>query len=114
MTRRIYISGPMGGYPDLNEPAFRAAAAVIAWRGDEPIVPHDIPPHEHEGPCPQLYGDAAPGRHDSGCHLRADIAVMMTCDRVYRLSGWPSSQGARVESAVAELVGIRLMPVPLS
>ena len=58
----VYISGPMAGYDGLNEVAFRAAAQTILDRGDAPLVPHDIEPHQHPGrECASVYGAVTAG-----------------------------------------------------
>ena len=75
--RTVYISGPMAGYPNMNEPAFRAAEGTIREGNDEPLTPHDLLPHSHTGACPKVYGDGRPGDHDGGCYLRGDLAAML-------------------------------------
>lgn len=106
--RTIYIAGPMSGHDDLNEPAFRAAAAeweALGWRA---IVPHDVAPYEHDRDCPPVYGDrVAGGSHDGGCYLRADLLDLLVADAAHFLCGWQESRGARVEHAVAEAVGLK-------
>jgi len=102
---RVYICGPIAGHPDLNRASFERAAAFLKERGDTPVNPHDIPVWEHEGECPPVYGYKNPGaEHDGGCYLRTDIAVMVTCERIYRLKGWQKSFGASKEVIVAELL----------
>ena len=107
----VYISGPMAGYDGLNEVAFRAAAQTILDRGDAPLVPHDIEPHQHPGrECAPVYGaEATEGGHDGGCYLRADLADMLkVADSLYLLPGWSRSRGAQIEVLIA-----RLMHIPI-
>lgn len=107
----VYISGGMAGYDGLNEVAFRAAAQTILDRGDAPLVPHDIEPHQHPGrECAPVYGaEAAEGGHDGGCYLRADLADMLkVADSLYLLPGWSRSRGAQIEVLIA-----RLMHMPI-
>ena len=105
--RTVYISGPMAGYPNMNEPAFRAAEGTI-WEGnDEPLTPHDLLPHSHTGACPKVYGDGRPGDHDGGCYLRGDLAAMLDkADSLYVLPGWSRSRGAQIEVLIARLLRI--------
>ena len=105
----VYICGPMTGHPDLNEPAFRAAAREVRANGFAPLVPHDIKPLRHPGrDCAPVYGvEAAEGGHDGGCYLRADLAyVLMYADSLYVLPGWSRSRGAQLEVLIARLFRI--------
>lgn len=107
----VYISGGMAGYDGLNEVAFRAAAQTILDRGDAPLVPHNIVPHEHLGrECAPVYGsEAAEGGHDGGCYLRADLAdVLKVADSLYLLPGWSRSCGAQIEVLIARLMRISI------
>lgn len=107
----VYISGGMAGYDGLNEVAFRAAAQTILDRGDAPLVPHDIKPHQHPGrECAPVYGaEAAEGGHDGGCYLRADLADMLkVADSLYLLPGWSRSRGAQIEVLIARLMHISI------
>ena len=105
--RTVYISGPMAGYPNMNEFAFRAAEGTI-WEGsDEPLTPHDLLPHSHTGACPKVYGDGRPGDHDGGCYVRGDLVAMLeTADSLYVLPGWSRSRGAQIEVLIARLLRI--------
>lgn len=102
---KVYIAGPITGYLDLNEPAFRSEAERVHAEGDEPVVPLDIQAHEHEGDCPPTYSKPMPG-HGSACFLRADLKALLDCDVVRMLPGWETSVGARLEHSVAAHVGI--------
>jgi len=91
--KKIYISGPISGHDDKNEPAFRAGAD--RWLDIMfPVVPHDIP---------LLPGFEVDGWHH---HMRADIAGMMSCDAIYMLRGWRNSRGARLELHIALELGL--------
>ena len=107
MIGTVYISGPMAGYPNMNEPAFRAAENTIWDAGAEPLTPHDILPHEHIGACPTVYGNGSPKDHDSGCYLRGDLVAMLDkADSLYVLPGWSRSRGAQIEVLIARLLRI--------
>ena len=66
-----YISGPITGMRDLNRVAFSVAEAVIARRGFIPVNPHSVPCADHTW---------------SG-YMRADIAELVKCRRIYMLLG---------------------------
>ena len=89
----IYISGPMSGLPDLNFPAFHAAAAALRAVGLEALNPAEL---DH-GPDPAW--DAC---------LRGDIAALVECKSILMLDGWMQSKGARLERHIAVQLG---MPV---
>lgn len=106
MPRKVvYIAGPIKGYEDQNEPAFRAAATLAEGLGLIPVIPHTIPPVPHEGECAALYGEEHEG-HDHGCYLRAGIGQLVGCGLVWMLPGWGKSRGARIERALALTVRI--------
>lgn len=104
----IYTSGPIAGHDDLNLGAFDSAAASLRDRGDHAIIPHDIEPYSHEGPCLAVYSNSDGGTHDGGCHLRGDIGPMLSADSLYLLPGWSKSRGCQIEVLIARLFA---MPV---
>jgi hypothetical protein len=105
----IYVCGPMSGYEDHNEPAFRLVARSIRADGKIAIVPHDLPAMQHEGSCPRSHTAATTGNHGVACYLRADLAhLLLYCDEVFVLRGWEASVGARLEVQVAAACGIPL------
>jgi hypothetical protein len=92
---KVYISGPMTGIPDLNFPAFEAAAKTLREMGHEPVSPSDLP---QSAPYPDM--------------LKNAIRVMLNCDQILMLEGWQKSKGAKVELYVAEAVGIAELKLP--
>lgn len=90
MTKIIYISGGMTGYPDLNFPAFHAAAAELRALGHTVVNPAEI--------------DEQPGKewHE---YMRKDIRAMMDCNAIHLLPGWKRSRGARLEHLIAMELG---------
>lgn len=92
MKPKIYIAGPMRGYPDFNRAAFNAAAERLAAKGWQPVNPVDV---ERIYPCMDDSGKedgAALGRLMA---VEREIARM--CDAVYLLNGWERSDGATLE-----------------
>ena len=87
---RAYVCGPMAGKPGLNADQFEKARWLVEQRGHEAVVPHNLSPYTHDGPCGVVYGPGkgAEAEHDGGCYLRGDIAVMVMCEYVFRLPGW--------------------------
>jgi hypothetical protein len=91
---RVYLSGPMTGLPELNFPAFRAAAARLRAAGYDAVNPAEINP------------DPAADWHQC---LRKDMAALAGCDVLALLPGWPTSQGAHLELHVAHRLGLRIV-----
>lgn len=102
---RVYIAGPINGYPDGNREAFQWAAAELRGMGYDPVDPHDIGVLEHSGLC---LGDPVPhSRHHYGCYMVPDIHALLDCEGYTLLAGWEASKGAKVEQQVAEVCGKR-------
>jgi hypothetical protein len=91
---RVYISGPMTGYPELNYPQFVAAGDALADRGHEPVDPSRHPKQAS-------WSD----------YLRLDLADLLTCDAVAVLPGWECSRGAALEVHVAHALGMTVLPI---
>ena len=79
---KIYISGPMTGYPDLNFPAFDYAATVLRKAGFDAVNPVDVNPD--------------PNADWFDCIL-VDMRLVKDCDAIYLLKGWEQSPGAQIE-----------------
>lgn len=87
----IYIAGPMTGLPDLNFPAFHAAAATLRAAGWNVANPAEINPD--------------PTMAWADC-MRRDITALMDCDSILMLPGWPTSKGASLEFRIAFDLGM--------
>lgn len=79
---RIYVAGPMTGYPELNFPAFHAAAASLRADGHHVENPAEI--------------NADPKADWTDC-MFADLLALTGCDAIYLLNGWQQSPGAQIE-----------------
>ncbi|WP_433673818.1 DUF4406 domain-containing protein [Microbacterium gorillae] len=95
-TERIYVAGPMTGLPELNYPAFRAAAQELRERG-----------YSVEDPSTNV--NPTPGDYHGW--LRAGLQQLIRCDAVALLPGWEASGGARLEVNVAATLGLRVAPL---
>lgn len=94
--QRIYIAGPMTGHPQLNFPAFHAAANQLRADGWRVANPAD------NG------GDDAPYEE----YLRRGLRMLLDCQAICLLPGWPTSHGARLEERVARSLKLRVVPLP--
>lgn len=112
LVNKIYVSGPISGYHNGNIKAFRWAQEQLLDLGYQVVVPHDVPPHAHEGICPVGYAKPHSGdypRHDStACFIRGDLRALLTCDAIYLLRGWERSVGARAEFEAAAISGLAI------
>lgn len=82
---KIYIAGPMTGYPDYNRAAFNAKASELMSEGHIVLNPAVLP----GGLCQSEYMDIC-------------LAMVRSADAIYLLKGWEASAGARAEHAMAE------------
>jgi hypothetical protein len=88
---KIYIAGPMTGYPDCNYPEFHRVDEALRTAGYDVVNPAS-------------FGE---GRHYVD-FIREDLRMMLDCHAVATLNNWWESVGARNEVQVA---GVLKMPV---
>jgi len=91
--QRVYISGPMTGYDELNYPAFELAAKQLRALGYVVISPHEINPKK--------------GMSYENC-MKADIAALLLCDAIALLPGHENSKGAALETAIGKVLGMKI------
>lgn len=94
--KRIYISGPMTGLPDLNFPAFHAAAKALREIGYEVVNPAEVNP------------DAEKAWQEC---MRDDIRALCDCDAIALMDGWEASKGAHLELHIAHRLGMEVTHV---
>ncbi|AEJ40901.1 hypothetical protein TPY_2741 [Sulfobacillus acidophilus TPY] len=97
LAMRIYIAGPMSGYPDYNFPAFFDAAVRLRAAGYDPINPADT--GIHEGWTWSDYLRVAVGR------------LVREAQGAALLPGWESSRGAELEAHVARTLDMPVKPL---
>lgn len=83
---KIYLAGPMTGYPEMNHPLFHAEAARLRAVGHEVVNPAEEAPDQS-----MAWIDA----------MMVDIPVLMACEAIALLPGWEGSNGARIEHCIA-------------
>lgn len=95
MKQKVYISGAIAHHdPEERRRAFADAARFLSLKGYEPVNPFD---------------NGLPADTHWRRHMRADIALLLGCDRIYMLAGWELSKGAKLELDVASSCGIEVM-----
>ena len=97
--KRIYIAGPMSGYPKFNYPAFHEAESKLRNAGYIPVNPAKDHQVSEDG------DDFAEGVTYQDC-LREALQALLTCDGVALLPGWELSTGAKLEHHVATVLGL--------
>ncbi|MGN1230165.1 MAG: DUF4406 domain-containing protein, partial [Prevotella sp.] len=91
--QKIYLSGPIGDNPDMNEVTARFGAyqAYFEKQGFEVVNPLNN----------GLKADAS-----RIAHMKADIRLLLDCDVIHLQPGWKSSDGCWCEKIVASQCGI--------
>ena len=104
-TRRIYIAGPMRGYPLLNcyefSKAFQGLTAK-SWDAINPITLHEE--------ITKRYNDTGTISHKDHLKIaRENMETITHCNAIYMLTGWETSIGARAEHALAVWIGLNIL-----
>lgn len=103
---RVFISGPISGYPAGNIGAFHEADEHLTGLGHTPVNPHALPVYHGDTPCPSGGDEGDVVRHTAPCYMRTDLAALLECDAIYLLDGWTRSKGAALEHRVAVAIGL--------
>ena len=105
---RLYVAGPMTGYPRWNFGAFETATAALRGAGFDVISPAEIDIEggfDPDAPI-ELYTQT-----DRVNALRRDILALLDVDGVALLDGWENSSGARLEAHIGESLDLMVAPV---
>lgn len=94
--KKVYISGPMTGIPNLNKDEFDKADKLIMSKLSEGFFP--INPY---------YLNAKDGSKSRPECLKVDIKALIDCNYIFMLPNWEQSAGARLEKAIADELHIK-------
>jgi hypothetical protein len=102
---KVYILGPMRGYPEFNFPAFFAAEERLKALGFEVFNPARMD-QERDGfntltDVPRRIRD----------YMKRDLSTVCDMDFLYALQDWEESQGARLEEHCGRVCGIPVFEV---
>jgi len=112
---RLYLAGPMRGYPEFNFPAFEAGAVLLRERGFEVFSPaeKDIERHGTNIGAGNTAGSEEQAAKEHGFSLRVALKEDTTwiCDNaegIALLPGWEKSKGAVMEHSLAIALGLKV------
>ena len=94
----IYIAGPMTGRPNYNYDAFASAAAHLRGLGYTVASPHEID-----------FGEDTPGTQPYPVYIKGGLDLLLKCDSICLLPGWPKSKGAMLELNTAVAAGMTVL-----
>lgn len=104
MSKKIYIAGPMSGYPEFNFPKFFATEKRLTEEGWTVFNPANKEDEKELDKDAYKVGDPvaaqAAGFDFRKCYTW-DVDRVVEADAIFMLKGWEASPGARGEHAVA-------------
>jgi hypothetical protein len=111
---KIYLAGPMRGYPEFNFPAFHAAAAELRAQGHLVFNPAERDIERHGGvdiSKGNATGDEAAAARVHGFDLRVALIedlgfICSQAEAIALLPGWSYSKGAVAEYSTAVALGL--------
>lgn len=106
---RIYLAGPMQGYPEFNFPRFNAVAKALRGNGHEVFNPAEKDIERHAGvniSAGNMSGSIQEAKEKHGFSLREALAqdmeyICKCADTIALLPGWEKSNGAQAEHRTA-------------
>jgi hypothetical protein len=115
IPKRIYLAGPMTGYPGFNFRAFDSAAKNLRSKGWDVVSPAEL-----DDPIVRRAAlrskDGSPNTTDTGGETWGDFLardVKLIADDgiegIITLEGWRKSKGARLETFIGRLMGIPIL-----
>lgn len=113
---KIYLAGPMRGYPEFNFPAFRAAAAQLRAEGHTVFNPaeRDTERHGTDISKGNKTGSIAEAEATHGFSLRVALGedldwICEHAEGIALLPGWEKSSGANAEWATAKALDLNIL-----
>lgn len=100
---KIYLAGPMRGYPNFNFPAFAFAAAKLREQGHEVFSPAEKGEEVILTDNPDIQEHLVFRRK---VFLIDTSWICQHADAVALLPGWEKSSGANAELALAKAIGL--------
>lgn len=106
--KKLYLAGPMRGYPEFNFPAFAKAAAELRTKGYFVFSPAERDTSRHGGKnigAGNVEGDEYKAAKEHGFSLKDALSddtqfIIREADGIALLPGWSKSRGAVAENAL--------------
>lgn len=111
---KIYIAGPMRGYPNFNFPAFFDMEQWLQAKGYETFNPARSDQEKYgEKVSNSATGDLADPAVQTGFSLREALGrdmqwIAAEADALYMLNGWEKSTGAKAEWTLGVALGLQI------
>ena len=100
---KVYIAGPMRGHKNLNHEAFDNAEkhliSKLVW---DPVNPAEMDRVYGIDPSKEM---TKPELKEA---LKRDVEVLFEAHCIYMLRGWEESLGAKMEHALAVVLGLSI------
>ena len=110
---KIYLAGPMRGYPEFNFDEFFRVAAELAIQGHEVFNPahRDNAKHGVDISIGNETGSIAKAQAEHGFDMREALAadckwICEEAEAIFILEGWQESAGAMAERAIGIALGL--------
>ena len=96
--KKIYLSGPMTGFPEFNYPLFNKTAKALRGKGFLVYNPAEYHYVEEDFPLKRAFSEY--------CGF-----IINEANAVYVLPGWERSKGASAEVALARVFGLEIVEI---
>lgn len=110
---KLYLAGPMRGYPEFNFSAFKKCAAELRAMGHEVFSPSEKDEEQHGAAAFKGKVEIQDKVAEAvGFDLRKALLMDLTyicshADGIALMIGWEKSSGATAESATARALGLK-------
>ena len=104
--KKIYIAGPMTGYPQYNFPAFLEAEKEISGKGWKALSPARMDIERGFNPIKDPTAVFTDDMLQDA--IIRNIAAILESDAIAMLDNWSESKGAKAEYYVARWAGKQL------
>lgn len=102
---RMYLAGPVRGYPNCNAMMFDNVAKLVRSKGHTPINPLDL--DRAVGIDPYVIDQESIDKDMIRRIFHRDMnAILMDAEALVLLPGWKHSSGAKAEVALAIVLGL--------
>ena len=108
---KVYIAGPMAGYPEFNYPAFNRVEDALLRAGESVVNPAKLDGHDSLGDGLDPEGGTGVTAKLRAEFLKRDFAHLATCDAIAMLPGWEYSTGANAELLMARIMDLSVFVV---